>query len=63
MSQQNERREIIAWMQSIEEKINTLNNRVDVYNVRLRKLEKLTKMHGGQLRILARSLNNEKDSK
>ena len=49
---QRERREIRAWMASIDE-------RIDVYNRRLRKLEKIAKLHKGELSVIIRSMRDE----
>jgi len=49
-----QRKEIRAWMDSIEE-------RIDVYNRRVRKLEKLAKMQGGELRAIIQRMNDEKN--
>ena len=58
---EHKQRELIAWMASVDERIVQLNERIDVYNKRVRKLENASKMQGGELRALIRRTNHEKD--
>lgn len=51
---EHKQRELVAWMKSIDE-------RIDIYNRRVRKLEKLAKMQGGELRAIIQRLNEIED--